>query len=69
VQAAFTVLWILPPPAARANVIDMSDCTGARLAAYAGITFVKQLVVRDFVFLYVIPHLFFAPVDKRVYFE
>lgn len=60
---------IFPPPAARANVIDMSDCTGARLAANAGITFVVQHVVRDIVFFYVIPHLFFAPVDKGVYLE
>ena len=67
-QSAFAVFGVFPPPTAGADILAWSDgaCTG--LASYAGKPFVVQFVVWHGVFLYIIPHLFFCPIDERIEF-
>ena len=69
VQSALPVVGRLPPPSSGADVLAGLHGAGAWLAAYAGETFVVQLVVGHMVFADIVPDVFFRPVDERIHLQ
>src|SRR5258706_15483999 len=66
VDAAFFLLVLLPPPAARASGFARLDRAGARCAADARVALVVQLAVGHVVRAYVVPDFLLGPLDERV---
>lgn len=68
-EATFFFGSILPPPAARAEILAGLDGAGARGAADADETSVMQGVIWNIVVAHEVAHMLESPVEKRVKFE
>ena len=66
-QSALSVLRRFPPPSSGTDILAWLDGSCTRLATDAWITLVLQLVIRHMVFLYILLHILFAPVDEWVH--
>src|SRR5580658_4000741 len=61
---AFLGRSCLPPPTPGARILTLFDRARARTASDRGVALVVELVVRDVVRAYIVPHLVFGPIGE-----
>ena len=59
----------LPPPATGAHILTWLNSTGTWLTTYAWVSTIMQLIIRNTVFLDIIPHLLFRPRDEGIHLD